>query len=125
MAEEWALGRGFGQTKAKDIPTDGQQAGEVAFHGESLTGGKGPGGRQSVTPGSTPGHSGRRVGVKRDVNGFGGGVKSTRYPEGQAVSGSINRDTGHGEPFADGEKADATLDKVAPSKGHVAYRVKG
>lgn len=121
--EEWTLGQGFRQSEAQEseTPTDGQQAGEVEYKGESLLGGKGPGGKQSTTPGSAPGRSGRKIGVQVKVNGYGGGIKSKRYPEGQANSNDINRDTGHGEPIADGESSDDTLDNVSPPGGHYSY----
>ena len=112
MVEDWSLGRGFRGTQARDIPTDGQQIGETPFHT--------PEGAGKDTM------QGRKIGVKRNVNGFGGGVKSARYPDGQANSGNINRATGHGAPVAEveSEKDDATLDKVAPPKGHVAYKTR-
>lgn len=116
MAEEWMLGQGFRSASNDETNTEGSQAGEVEFHGESLMGGKGPGWSQSVTPGSAKGRSGRKIGVKVDVNGYGGGLKSDRYPDGQATSGNLNRNTGHGDPVADGE--DVTLDNVAPPSGH-------
>src|SRR5579864_1611906 len=89
MTEEWLLGQGFRSASNEETDTDGSQAGETEFHGESLVPGKGPGWEQSCAPGSTKGRQGRKIGVKIDVNGFGGGIKSKRYPDGQAVSGSI------------------------------------
>ena len=82
MAEEWLLGTGFGQTKAQknETDTDGQQAGETEFHGESLQGGSGPGWKQSTTPGSAKGRSGRRVGVKLSTNVNGLGPKGVQSP---------------------------------------------
>lgn len=66
MAEEWTLGQGFRSASKQETDTDGQQVGEVPYHGESLAGGKGPGWSQSKTPN-------RRVGIKlsTNVNGFG------------------------------------------------------
>lgn len=129
MIEEWSLGRGFRSASSQETEpiTDGQQAGEVAFHGESLTGGNGPGWAQSVTPGSSQGRAGRKIGVRVDVNGFGGGVKSKQYPDGQALSGAINRETGHGEPVAEYESGDddGTLANVAPPKKHATKKTKG
>ena len=118
MTEEWLLGQGFRSASNEETDTDGSQAGETEFHGESLVPGKGPGWEQSCAPGSTKGRQGRKIGVKIDVNGFGGGIKSKRYPDGQAVSGSINRGTGHGDPVADGEESDDTLDAVSPPSRH-------
>ena len=119
-SDEWLLGAGFHMSDAKDIETDGQQAGEVAFHGESLMGGRGPGWEQSVTPGSSTTRSGRKIGVRMDVNGYGGGIKSKRFPDGQANSNDLNRATGHGEPTAEEEDTgtDTTLDNVSPPSGH-------
>lgn len=118
--DEWSLGQGFRSASNEESDTDGQQAGEVEFKGESLLGGNGPGWAQSRTPGSAPSRSGRKIGVRVDVNGLGGGIKSKRYPNGQAVSNALNRGTGHGDPVAenDDDGSDYTLDEVAPPSGH-------
>lgn len=61
MVQEWTLGQGFRITEAKDVETDGQQAGEVPYHCD----------KPSDVPGSTKGRLGKKVGVKKEVNGYG------------------------------------------------------
>jgi len=120
---------GFRSASNQETDTDGQQAGEVAYHGESLLGGTGPGWNQLQTLGSSAGRSGRRVGVRVDVNGFGGGKKSKRFSDGQAQSGNIDRNTGTGLPVDEVNENTTpssdtlnTLDDISPPKGHVSYK---
>lgn len=96
MAEEWTLGQGFRSASKQETDTESdQQAGEVPYHGEALVGGCDPGyGKQSVTPGSAAGRSGRRVGIKLSTNVNGFGPKGVASPQETKESGNESLATG-------------------------------